>query len=155
MKHAQFGGPAYKPTRLFAIHMPTLTSRLREQELWVTPTAHLIGRDEAGAWNTAQAKEYPKRMSRALAESMLDAAISPPNSYHTCDLDECLRSLEPYRPQLPEKGSGIEYGADFVDNPLPVQHVTMTWTPPTVPSVSSFLFTARGAPGHGQQLPRT
>ena len=38
-------------------------------------TISLVGPDEAGHWKTAQAKEYPFRLSCALANAMLTGAL--------------------------------------------------------------------------------
>ena len=59
VKHCEFAGTAFKPTRLFAINMPTLCTRLNDQRKWRDPTTTLVGSDPTGQWRTAQAKAYP------------------------------------------------------------------------------------------------
>ena len=61
--------------------MRTLHRRLQEQIYWVEPTFTLIGKDEIGAWKTARAKEYPKRMSCGIANARMDEAVRHPASH--------------------------------------------------------------------------
>ena len=129
VKHCEFDGTAFKPTRLLAINMPTLAARLNEQRKWRDPTTTLVGSDQNGQWRTAQAKEYPPRMSRGLANSMLDAVSSPPIAFPCDDLHSFLEETDIYSPKLSQE-EVQDFGADFVDNPLPVGYLTLEWSPP-------------------------
>ena len=78
---------------------------------------------------TAQAKEYPFRMSCALANGMLDAARFCPVCFHDADFETFWSEIEQFRPRLestPEQG----FGADFVDALQPVDNLSLAWHPP-------------------------
>mgnify|MGYP003334080333 FL=1 len=107
--------------------MRTLHRRLQEQVYWVQPTLTLIGKDETGAWKTAHAKEYPKRMSCGIANAMLDEAVRHPASHEDKDMLKAIQAMGDYMPQLTED---LKYfGQDCVDEIKPVHHVTTKWEP--------------------------
>ena len=83
--HNDYGGTANKPTRLFAVRLPTLSRRLNQCLQRVSATLQLRGRDQFGNWRTSHAKEYPLRLSRALGHSMVDACRSFPLHNHAAE----------------------------------------------------------------------
>ena len=121
-----------KPTRLFAINMPTLAICLLEQKQWRAPSTTLVGNDQFGQWRIAQAKEYPPRLSRGLANAMLDTASALPLAFRYDDLHSFLEAIEVFSPRLGQEDA-MAFGADFVDNPLPIGHLTLDWSPDRCP----------------------
>ena len=133
VQHNQYGGRSIKPTRIFAIRLPTLRKRFSQYRHLLPPRAVLKGKDEQGHWRTAQAKEYPRRLSAALALSMVDAALFYPIRTHMSahQIDQVLAQLQPYMPPLDQYIDAFEdYGADYVDSLLPIQRFFGSWFPP-------------------------
>ena len=73
----RYGAAGVKPTTLLHCH-GDLPRALRECELpdVSRPTDILLGRDDAGAYKTAQAKEYPSALSRSFAKSFSDRLVT-------------------------------------------------------------------------------
>ena len=85
--------------------------------------ATLKGKDEKGAWKAAQAKgawkpaqakEYPVRLSLAIANAMIAAALRPPVTHKEPDMHSSLGTMQPYAPKRTEQEH--ECGTDFVDS---------------------------------------
>ena len=76
VRHCHFWGKAVKPTRIVAIRLPAFACQLAEWKDPVTPSCTLIGKNPDGTWGTFQAKEYPRRLSAALAYAMVAAATA-------------------------------------------------------------------------------
>ena len=106
--------------------MPDFKEHLDKQQYWVEAQDVLKGRDAQGAWKTAQAKEYPKRLSLAIANAMIAAARRPPVTYPEPLLQDILDTMQPYAPQRTEEENA--FGMDFVDNIAPILHLKAQWT---------------------------
>ena len=76
---------------------------------------------------------------------MLDAASEPPIAFHRDDLHAFLEETEIYSPKLCQDELQ-DFGADFVDNPLPVGFLTLDWSPPFDMLELANLRLAPGAP---------
>ena len=107
--------------------MPDFKEHLTKQEFWVDATDSLKGKDEHGAWKTARAKEYPFRLSLAIANAMIAAAKRPPVRFALPHLSAILGTMQPYAPQLTDQDTTI--GMDFVDNIAPICHLKANWSP--------------------------
>ena len=97
----------------------------------VRPTQVLRGRDEAENWLTAHAKEYPHRLSAALALAMIDEALHHPVKFQEHNIDEVLAKFETYMPPLdPYLDTLADYGADYVESILPIHSFKAKWQLP-------------------------
>ena len=105
--------------------MPNFKKHLDRHEFWKAARITLKGQDETGNWVTAQAKEYPKRLSLAIANAMIEAALGPPITHTEHEVEKTLLSMQPYAPQRTEREQA--YGIDYVDNILPVCHLKARW----------------------------
>ena len=76
--HYKYGGQSVKPTRLFTVRMATLSQRLSQWRHVRHPSQSLRGKNEDGSWRTSRAKEYPRRLSAAIAYAMVDALRRTP-----------------------------------------------------------------------------
>ena len=56
---------------------------------------------------------------------MLDAAVTHKGRPHDVDMLKALHGIMPYCPQLLSETT--EFGADYIDNILPVKHMSMKW----------------------------
>ena len=128
VKHCQFAGKAFKPTRIISIHMKQMQKCLDRQEKWVEPTMVLSGQDSTGQWKTAQAKEYPYRLSCALANGIIDAALTHSIMFQDKAQNSAQAQMHAFCPQRTEYEH--EFGQDYVDNILPVHHLTAKWHSP-------------------------
>ena len=64
-------------------------------------------------------------MSATLAQAMVDAVHRTPIAARETDLDAILQLLEPYSPPLDPYATDLaQFGADFVDNILPIHRFT-------------------------------
>ena len=79
-----------------------------------------------------QAKEYPPKMSKSIAQSMCDSATQAPCQGPAPDIDAALAEYLPYTPPLDPYAESGEFGADFVDPLLPIYRFKAKWQPPTV-----------------------
>ncbi len=65
------GAPAKKPTTLLSVRLPHLADSIAAvSDHSLRPSVVLTGRDAAGRFKTAPAKEYPPNMCRAMADSL-------------------------------------------------------------------------------------
>ena len=72
----RFGQATPKPTRLLAIRLPTLDSRLEQGASHTCVRGPpLIGKDERGNFRSAKAREYPARLAKAMAMSAIDTVL--------------------------------------------------------------------------------
>ena len=62
----------------------------------------------------------------ALALGMLDAAVSHKGVTHDVDMMQALHEMSSFCPQLTQ--DDVDFGADYVDNILPVKHMGMKWS---------------------------
>ena len=127
--HANYGGYSVKPTRIMAVRLGSVATRLKEWQRVVKAVGTLKGKDEKGAWRTSRAKEYPRHLSAAIALAMTDAIKIIPVSFK----DKCVdfaKHIKAYMPQLRAQVSS--FGADFVDNPLPIGTFSTGWEPPWI-----------------------
>ena len=92
------------------------------------PTAVLHGVDSQGQWRTAQAKEYPPRLSAAIAGAMLDSAIGPAIQWEEGEYEARLEELSQFQPLLDRFAtSDQQFGADYVDSLVPVDRFSLKW----------------------------
>ena len=129
IKHCQHGGKAAKPTRLLAVRLPTLRAHLAKWTYNVVPSQILVGKNADGTWKTAQAKEYPVRLSAAIAASMMDAARAHRITRSDVQLTKLLQDISQLMLQLMEDAG--DFAADFVDAPQLVHSFDLKWQPPT------------------------
>ena len=112
-----------------SVRMSTMATRLRAWQHVVQATGTLKGKDDKGAWRTSRAKEYPRRLSAAIALAMADSVKRIPVSFK----DKCAdfaKDIKIYMPQLQAQASS--FGADFVDSPLPIGTFNTGWEPPWI-----------------------
>ena len=106
VRHCNLGGKAVKPTRLFAIRFLSLARQLAKWIYPVIPSHTLIGKNPDGSWRTAQAKDYPRRLSSALAFAVIDAAtatwITPSAPIHLCACVCCCVRSNPCSTKPPK-----------------------------------------------------
>ena len=89
--------------------MPTFKNHLDKQELWKAAQITLKGQDEEGEWKTAQAKAYPKRLSLAIADAMIEAALKPLITHGEQETHAILASMQPYAPQEPSESKRMAW----------------------------------------------
>ena len=99
-----------KPTRLMALRLEGLQSLMNvrqtpaEFDLEQETSAPLVGRDEAGKFRTAKAKEYPSSMCSGIATAMLNALRErsevEPGTSHGNLLDSVAGDLARYFDRL-------------------------------------------------------
>ena len=87
----------------------------------------LTGKNTDGTWRTSRAKEYPRRLSAALAFAMVDALTEHAVRPSFCDFIQFRKQVEVYMPQLSQ---AQEIGADFVDSPAPIGLFLTHWLSP-------------------------
>ena len=108
-----FGAKSAKPTVFFVSHLDHFEETLgRWKDPMVNPAKwiQLVGKDQDGAWQTAQAKAYPSLLNAALveaiflkAQSNFEVRVEPDSSF--------LQAV--HLVQLAQETSGKEMGADF------------------------------------------
>ena len=130
--HSRFGGRSHKPTRLFAVRLPTLALRLKQWEYKARVLYSLREKNADGSWRTSRAKEYPRRLSAAIAFAMIDALKRASVSLSDHSLSQFHEQIAPYMPQL-SSAQEEEIGSDFVDSVLPISKFATEWHPPLAP----------------------
>lgn len=108
-----FGAKSAKPTVFFVSqldHFEEVLSRWKDPQANPAQWIQLVGKDQEGAWKTAQAKAYPPRLNAALVEAIFlkaqksfEVRVDPDDSF--------LRAVRLV--QIAQETSGNEMGADF------------------------------------------
>ena len=108
-----FGAKSAKPTVFFVSqldHFEEVLSRWKDPNANPAQWIQLVGKDQEGAWKTAQAKAYPPRLNAALVEAVFlkaqknfEVRVDPDDSF--------LRAVRLV--QIAQETSGNEMGADF------------------------------------------
>eukprot|EP00435_Cladocopium_sp_Y103_P064137 s381_g25.t1 len=106
----RFGSPGIKPTTLMYSNAD-LPSALEQCVIpgLTKPTAHLIGKDSAGQFRTAVAKQYPASLNKSFA-----VAIVAKVSRHQYT-DSCDSLVEPFGHYLSEVAACAEHGICLPD----------------------------------------
>ena len=73
VEQGRFGAKSCKPTGLLALRLPTLHDRLQQLGTYPVPKSVSVGKDSDGTYKTASLKEYPSRLCKSFALSMVDS----------------------------------------------------------------------------------
>lgn len=151
------GQVSQKPTNLLALRAPTLANYLYSYQLHDTAPlpviAALTGKDAKGQWKTAQAKEYPPSLCKALALTIHDIVSTPtadrtpaepdPSAPWPAGFEQLTAPYDAYDPLTCNQQLGQDYAHlnRTSAKPMPQpHHIDMVATPPMHPQTDAILY---------------